>query len=253
MRRKRNKIPIKSSDDLKKMRTACVILKNTLKVVESMVAPGVTTKQIDSVAADFIFSKGAFPAFNGYNGFPGNVCVSVNDELIHGIPGPKIVKSGDIVSIDIGVKFNGMIADAARTFTVGAVPDDIRKLVASAETAFYDGCAVLKPGIKVGDLSFAIQNSCEKNGYGIVRTYVGHGVGKKLHETPEIPNFGKNGKGLVLPQNCTLAIEPMITIGSEKVRVLDDKWTVVTEDGLPCAHYENTVLITSNGCEVLTV
>ncbi len=253
MRRKRNIIPVKSSGDLKKMRTACAILRDTLLLVEKMIKPGITTADIDSVAADFIFSKGAYPAFKGYYGFPGNVCVSVNNELIHGIPGQRVINSGDIVSIDAGVKFNGMIGDAARTFTVGAVPDDIRKLVDSAKIAFDDGCAILKANIKVGDLSYAIQTSCQKNGYGVVRTYVGHGLGKKLHEPPEVPNFGKQGTGLVFPQNCTIAIEPMITIGSEKVRVLDDKWTVVTEDGLPCAHYENTVLITSNGCEVLTI
>jgi len=252
MRKKRNKIPIKSSDDLKKMRTACSILRDTLLLVEKMIKPGITTGEIDSVAADFIFSKGAYPAFKGYCGFPGNVCVSVNDELIHGIPGKRVVNSGDIVSIDVGVKFKGMIGDAARTFTVGAVPHDVRNLVDSVKNAFDDGIAVLKANVKIGDLSFAIQNSCEKNGYGVVKNYVGHGVGKKLHEPPEVPNFGKQGSGLVLPLNSTLAIEPMITIGSEKVRVLDDNWTVVTEDGLPCAHYENTVLITSNGCEVLT-
>jgi len=217
-----------------------------------MVKPGITTANIDAVAADFILSKGAYPAFKGYNGFPGNICVSINEELIHGIPGTREIRSGDIVSVDAGVKFKGMIGDAARTFTVGAVPQDVKGLVDSAKLAFEAACSVIKANIKVGDISYAIQSECEKNGYGVVRSYVGHGVGKSLHEPPEVPNFGKQGSGMTLPENCSLAIEPMITIGSERVKVLNDKWTVVTEDGLPCAHYENTVLVTSAGCEVLT-
>jgi len=251
--RRRQRIPVKTPEQQEEMREACRLTAQALLAVGSAIRPGVTTAVLDEIAGAFIASAGASAAFNGYRGFPADTCISINDELIHGIPGPRRLAVGDIVSVDLGVRRNGFFGDATRTFLVGAVPGDLRRLVETAKEAFAAACDVTRAGVRVGDISHAIQSFCEGRGYGIVRDYVGHGIGVALHEPPQIPNFGRRGEGPLVPAGATLAIEPMITLGSYKVRVLDDKWTVVTADGLPCAHYENTVLVTDSGCEVLTV
>lgn len=252
MARRKQRIPVKTEADLKKMRRACTLTAKTLQIIADAVKPGVTTLELDSIVLDFVFANGAIPAFYNYHGFPANVCISVNEEVIHGIPSERKLNNGDIVSVDFGVIIDGFYGDAARTFRVGAVPDDTDKLINITEQAFFQACKVLKAGVRLGNLSHTIQSFCESNGYGVVREYVGHGIGTNLHEPPQIPNFGNPGTGPVIPAGTTLAIEPMVTMGDFRVRVLEDGWTVVTADGLPSAHYENTVLVTENGCEILT-
>ena len=234
------------------MRRACYLTAKALQLAAEAVRPGITTFELDSILADFVIANNAIPAFYDYHGYPANACISVNEEVIHGIPGNRQLNLGDIVSVDFGVIIDGYYGDAARTFRVGAVPGDIDKLVKVTEQSFYEACKILKAGIRLGDVSHAIQTYCESHGFGIVRDYVGHGIGTNLHEPPQIPNFGKSGTGTVIPAGTTLAIEPMVTMGDYKIRVLDDGWTVVTRDGLPSAHYENTVLVTEKGCEILT-
>jgi len=252
MSARRQKIPVKTPDELVRMREACRIVAATTQEVLRLARPGVTTGDLDACAERVIGAAGATPTFKGYRGYPGCICVSINEELIHGIPGPRVIRAGDIVSVDIGVTYRGMIGDMARTVCIGAVPGDVAALVAGACDALTAACRMLRAGVCVGDLSHALQSFAEAQGYGIVRDYVGHGVGAALHEPPQIPNFGVPGSGLVIPAGATLAIEPMFTLGDHRVRVLSDKWTVVTHDGSPCAHYENTVLVTDDGCEVLT-
>ncbi len=242
----------KNAKELNHMRTACDIAAKVLAQIAREMRPGVVLKDVDEKAEKYICETGATPAFKGYNGFPASTCISLNEQLIHGIPDYRTIADGDIVSVDLGVKKNGYYGDVARTFIVGTVPDDVRKLVATVKDAFHAVCNMLKAGVRVGDISHTIQAYAEKRGYGIVREYVGHGIGRELHEAPQIPNFGYAHSGARIPANATIAIEPMITLGDYHVHVCDDKWTVVTADRMPCAHYENTVLVTDNGCEILT-
>jgi methionyl aminopeptidase len=248
----RHSIPVKTADELLRMRAAGRIAAEVMTAVAAEVRPGVTTGALDDLAYDLIRAAGAEPTFKGYHGFPGSMCISVNEELIHGIPGRRVINAGDIVSLDLGVTYAGMIGDLTRTVCVGVVPGDVAALVATAQAACDAACAVLRAGVRVGDLAHAIQTLCEARGYGVVRDFVGHGVGAQLHEPPQIPNYGAPGTGPVIPAGATLAIEPMITLGDHRIKVLADKWTVVTRDGLPSAHYENTVLVTATGCENLT-
>ncbi len=252
MSARRQKIPVKTPDELVRMRDACRIVAATMQEVLRLARPGETTGALDACAERVICAAGATPTFKGYRGFPGSICVSINEELIHGIPGPRVIRNGDIVSVDIGVTYRGMIGDMARTICVGAVPGDVAALVAGVRAALAGACRILRAGAQVGDLAHTLQCYADAHGYGVVRDYVGHGVGAALHEPPQIPNFGAAGSGMVIPAGATLAIEPMFTLGDHRVRVLSDKWTVVTHDGSPCAHYENTVLVTDGGCEVLT-
>ena len=247
-----HKIVVKTPEEQEKMRVACSLTGKVLAEIKKSIRPGMTTGMIDQLTEEIIISGGGKPSFKGYHGYPAAACVSVNEELIHGIPGNRELTGGDIVSVDVGVTCNGFIGDAARTFMVGPVPGDVQQLVTSAKDAFMAGCSVLRAGIRVGDISHAIQQCAEERGYGIVKSFVGHGVGRNLHEPPEIPNYGEPGTGQVIPAGATLAIEPMITLGEETVRILGDNWTVVTVDGLQCAHYENTVLVTETGYEILT-
>jgi len=253
MARRKHRIPVKSKSDILKMKRACALTAETLLFIADKLRPGISTAEIDNLITDFIFKKNAAPAFLNYRGFPASACISINEEVIHGIPADdKLLNHGDIVSIDFGVKLDGFYGDAARSFIIGAPPDDKKSLVDTAENAFFSACELLKPGVALGDISNRIQSVCEAEGYGVVRDYVGHGIGVKLHEPPQIPNFGTAGSGPIIPAGATLAIEPMVTLGHHKVHTLDDGWTVVTADGLPSSHYENTVLITDNGYEILT-
>lgn len=245
-------ITIKTPDEIAAMRRSGAITGELLRLIPTWIEPGVTTGEIDRRAEDFIRSNGAVPAFKGLYGFPGTVCASVNEEVVHGIPGERVLVSGDIISIDTGSVWQGMYSDAARTYPVGDVKPEILRLIAETEASFEAGVAQLKAGIRLGDVSHAIQSHAEKCGFGVVREYVGHGLGHKLHEAPDIPNYGKKGTGPVLAAGMTLAIEPMITFGKPGVRTLKNGWTVVTRDGLCCAHHENSVLVTEKGHEILT-
>ena len=247
-------ITIKSAKQIEKMRKACAITKEALDVIEKNILPGVSTKQLDKIAHDFIITKGGKPNFLNYNGFPGSICASVNDEVVHGIPDKHtVLKEGDIISIDMGTVLDGWHSDAARTFPVGKISDEAQKLIDVTRECFFEGVKHIKHGAKLGDVSAAIQQHAEAHGYGVVRDLVGHGVGQALHEDPSVPNFGKAGHGVRLAAGMTLAIEPMINEGTYKVELLDNDWTVVTADGKLSAHYENTVLVTRDGYEILTL
>lgn len=247
-------ITIKSAKQVEKMRASAKITKETLELIEKNIKPGVTTAQLDKIAHDYIISKGAKPNFLNYNGFPGSICASINDEVVHGIPSKRaVLKEGDIISIDMGAVLDGWHSDAARTFGVGKISADAQRLIDVTRESFFEGLKYLKHGAKLGDVSSAIQQYVESHGYSVVRDLVGHGIGTHLHEDPSVPNFGTAGKGVKLAAGMTIAIEPMVNEGHYKVCVLDDDWTVVTADGSLAAHYENTVLITKDGYEILTL
>lgn len=247
-------IKIKSQEEIELMREAGRITRDTLKVVENSIRVGISTKELDKIAYDYIKSQGATPSFKNYCGFPGSICASVNDTIVHGIPSNNIVlKEGDIISIDCGAKYKGYHGDAARTFFVGKVDAKVKRLVKITQQSFFEGIKDLKSGAFVGDISHRIQTFVEKNGYSIVRELVGHGVGSHLHEDPMVPNYGKAGSGPRLNANMVIAIEPMVNMGDKNVQFMSDGWTCKTRDGLPSAHYENTVLITEDGVEILTL
>ena len=247
-------IKIKSQEEIDLMREAGRITRDTLKVVENSIRVGISTKELDKIAYDYIKSQGATPSFKNYGGFPGSICASVNDTIVHGIPSNNIIlKEGDIISIDCGAKYKGYHGDAARTFPVGKIDAKVKKLIKVTEQSFFEGIKDLKSGAFVGDISHRIQTFVEKNGFSIVRELVGHGVGKQLHEDPMVPNYGKAGSGPRLNANSVIAIEPMVNMGEKEVVFMSDGWTCKTRDGLPSAHYENTVLITENGVEILTL
>lgn len=247
-------ISIKSAKQIQKMRESCKLTRELFLILEEKIRPGVTTMELDTIAYNFYKKHGATPNFLNYNGFPGTICASVNDEVVHGIPSRhRVLAEGDIISIDMGCILDGWHSDAARTFAVGRISDEAQRLIDVTRESFFKGIEVIKHGVKMGDVSWTIQNFLESNGYGVVRDLVGHGVGRSLHEEPEVPNFGKAGRGVRLAAGMTLAIEPMVTAGDYHVNVLDDDWTVVTRDGSLAAHYENTVAVTREGVEILTL
>lgn len=247
-------ISIKSAKQIEKMRESCKLTKELFLILEDKINPGVSTKELDTIAYNFYKKHGATPNFLNYNGYPATICASINDEVVHGIPSSKkILCDGDIISIDMGCILDGWHSDAARTFPVGKVSEEAQKLIDVTRESFFEGVKVIKHGVKLGDVSHTIQTFLEERGYGVVRDLVGHGVGRALHEDPEVPNFGKAGHGIKLASGMTLAIEPMVTAGDYHVGVLDDDWTVVTADRSLAAHYENTVVVTRDGCEILTL
>ena len=247
-------ISIKSSKQIDKMRESCKLTKELFLILEDKIKPGITTKELDTIAYEFYKKHGATPNFLNYNGYPATICASVNDEVVHGIPSHKtVLRDGDIISIDMGCILDGWHSDAARTFGVGKITDEAQKLIDDTKQSFFEGISVIKHGVKLGDVSHTIQTFLEERGYGVVRDLVGHGIGRELHESPEVPNFGTAGRGVRLAAGMTLAIEPMVTAGNYRVGVLDDEWTVVTADGSLAAHYENTVVVTRDGCEILTL
>jgi methionyl aminopeptidase len=244
---------IKNSEQMKLMRRAGIITAEALLCAREMVRPGISTFEIDEAIRRYIEKCGATPSFLGYNGFPGSACISVNEEVIHGIPSKrKILSDGDIVKIDVGARFRGYNGDSARTFPVGKVSDEALRLISVTEKSFYEAMAVTTDGCRLGDIGSAVENFVISNGFSVVRDYTGHGVGFDLHEDPMIPNHGKAGKGARLYAGMTVAIEPMVNYGREAVRVLRDGWTVVTADGKLSAHYENTVAITKGSPIILT-
>ena len=246
-------IAIKNGHEIECMRQAGKITAAARALAGEMVRPGVSTKTIDKAVHDYIISQGAKPSFLGYGGFPASACVSVNDTVIHGIPGGYILQDGDIVSIDVGAYYKGFHGDCAATYPCGTIRAEAQRLIDVTKQSFYEGIAFAKRGHRVSDISHAIQTYVESNGFSVVRTFVGHGVGAQLHEDPEVPNFGAPGRGPRLLPGMTLAIEPMVNMGGYEVKILKDKWTTVTVDGKLSAHYENTVLITDGEPEILTV
>ena len=246
-------IIIKNENQLAAMRQACRITAAARALAGEMVRPGISTKQIDKAVYDFIVSQGPKPSFLNYNGFPASACISVNSTIIHGIPGGYVLKEGDIVSIDVGAFYKGFHGDCAATFPCGTISAEAEKLIRVTQQSFYEGLRCAIPGHRVSDISHAIQTYVESNGFSVVRSFVGHGVGAQLHEEPEVPNFGAAGRGPRLLPGMTLAIEPMVNEGTYDVQVLKDRWTIVTADGKLSAHYENTVCITDGEPEILTV
>ena len=246
-------IAIKSGHELACMRQACKITAAARALAGEMVRPGVSTREIDKAVHDFIVSQGAKPSFLKYNGFPASVCISVNETVIHGIPGGYILKDGDIVSVDVGAYYKGFHGDCAATYPCGTISAQAQKLIDITKQSFFEGIRFAKKGHRVSDISHAIQTYVESNGFSVVRSFVGHGVGAQLHEEPEVPNYGAPGRGPRLIPGMTLAIEPMVNEGTYAVQILKDRWTTVTADGKLSAHYENTVLITDGEPEILTV
>jgi len=247
-------ITIKNSVEIEKMAKAGSILSDTMNVISEKIQPGVSAYMLDSLAEAYLLAHGCKPAFKGLYGFPYTICSSINHEVIHGFPTKeKILRDGDIISIDIGCQFEGYFSDMARTFMVGdKVPDNRKKLVAVTEEALNIAIQYAKPGNRIGDIGHAVQEYAEKHGYQVVKEYVGHGIGLAPHEDPQIPNFGTPHTGPIIKEGMTLALEPMINEGTDDVRILEDKWTVVTTDGKNSAHFEDTVLITSQKATILT-
>ena len=246
-------ITIKNEHELESMRQACKITAAARALAGEMVRPGVKTKEIDQAVYDYIVAQGAKPSFLNYNGFPASVCISVNSTVIHGFPGEYVLQEGDIVSIDVGAFYKGFHGDCAATFACGAISTEAQRLIDVTKQSFFEGIAFAKKGNRVQDISHAVQTYVESNGFSVVRSFVGHGVGRHLHEDPEVPNFGRPGRGARLVRGMTIAVEPMVNVGTAEVRILKDGWTVKTADGKLSAHYENTVLITDGEPEILTV
>ncbi|ADQ45860.1 methionine aminopeptidase, type I [Caldicellulosiruptor kronotskyensis 2002] len=246
-------ITIKSEAELDSMRAAGRIVAMVLKELEKLIQPGITTKELDEFAEEYIIKNGGIPSFKGLYGYPASICTSVNDEVVHGIPGMRRLEDGDIISIDVGVCVDGLHADAARTFAVGKISDTARFLIKVTEESFFEGIKNAVAGKRVGDISNSIQRYVESRGFSVVRDLVGHGIGRKFHESPQVPNFGKAGVGIRLIKNMTLAVEPMVNEGSYKVYTDKDGWTVKTLDGKLSAHYENTIIVTEGLPEIITL
>lgn len=245
-------IVCKSESELRHMREAGRIVAGTHRLMAQAVKPGITTGELDEIAEAYIRSQGAVPSFKGYNGFPASICASVNNELVHGFPGSRKLNEGDIISIDIGAEYEGYHGDSAWTYPVGDVSAEVRQLLAVTEQSLYAALALIRPDVRLSTVSHEVQRVVEAAGFSVVREFVGHGIGKDLHEEPEIPNYGLPDRGPMLKPGMVLCIEPMVNIGERYVRTLEDNWTVVTEDGSWCAHFEHTVAVTENGFEILT-
>ena len=248
---------IKTKEEIEKIRESCRIVADVLKLMKTAIRPGVTTRELDTLAEEYIYSQNAEPAFKGYgheknNLYPASICASVDDQVVHGIPGSYRLREGDIISVDVGAKKNGYYGDGAWTFEVGKVTEDKLRLMKITEESLYKGIEQAKPGNRVKDISSAVQTHVERAGFSVVRDLVGHGVGRELHEDPAIPNFVGRDSSPKLESGMTLAIEPMVNYGTYRVRIHDDGWTVSTQDGLPSAHFEHTVLVTENGPKILT-
>ena len=246
-------IYLKSGTDIAKMRESGKIVFETLELLRSHIKPGVSTLELDKIAYDFILSCGAKPSFKNYNGYPASICASVNNVIIHGIPSKStVLKEGDIISIDVGAVKDGFHGDAARTFGVGSINSEAQRLIDVTEQSFYEGLKYARHGERLGSISATIQQYVENNGFSVIRNYCGHGIGQKLHESPEIPNYGTFGRGIRLAKGMTIAVEPMVNYGKAETDLMGDGWTVKTRDGSLAAHYENTILITDGSPQLLT-
>lgn len=245
-------ITLKNPQEIEKMRKAGRVVASTLEALKAAAQVGMTTGDLDELARQKIAEVGAIPSFKGYHGFPGHICASVNEEVVHGIPGNRVLKEGDILSVDLGAIVEGYHGDSAITFPIGSISSEIQLLLQVTEESLYKGIQAAIVGNRLGDVSNAIQTYVDSYRFGIVREFVGHGIGSQMHEDPKIPNYGPPHQGPLLKAGMTLAIEPMVNLGTPDVRILDDQWTVVTRDGKPSAHFEHTILITENGPEILT-
>jgi methionyl aminopeptidase len=246
-------INIKSNRELELMRAAGSIVAETHEKLKEVIKPGISTKELDTIAEEYIRKCGAIPAFKGYEGFPASICTSINEQVVHGIPGTVILKEGDIIGIDIGAVYKDYYGDAARSYGIGIITDIAQKLIDVTKESFFKGIEYAVEGNRLSDIGFAIQKYVEQNGFSVVRDLVGHGIGKNMHEEPQVPNYGPKGKGPRLVAGMTVAIEPMVNEGRFHVKVLPDGWTVVTADGKLSAHYENTIAITKDAPEILTM
>lgn len=245
-------ISIKSTREIELMRKAGEIVGNTHKYLKQYIRPGVTTKELDNLANDFILKSGATPSFKNLYGFPGTICISINDEVVHGIPGNRKLKEGDIIKLDIGACYKGYHGDSAWSYPVGKISQKKQDLLNHTEEALYKGLEQVRDGVHLGDIGNAIEEYAKKYNLGVVKELVGHGIGSQVHEEPDVPNYGKKNTGPILKEGMTIAIEPMLNMGTADVAMLDDDWTIVTYDGLPSAHFEHTVLVTKDGYEILT-
>lgn len=236
------------------MKKAGEMTRDALNYAETLIKPGISTLELDKLVEKYIIDRGGIPSFLNYDGYPASICASVNEMVVHGIPSADIVlKEGDIISVDVGVIYKGYNGDAARTFPVGKISPQKERLIRVTRECFFEGIKHLKVGDRLGKLSHAIQVHAEKNGYSVVRELVGHGIGRRMHEPPNVPNYGKETDGPIVTKNACIAVEPMINMGKKEIGMLRDGWGIVTRDGLPSAHYENTILITENGVEILTL
>lgn len=245
-------IILKSSEEIRRLRRAGKLVADAHALVAEMIRPGVTTAELDEAVEQLIRKAGGIPTFKGYRGFPASICTSVDDEVIHGIPGSRRLEEGQIVSVDIGVTLDGFVGDSAWTYPVGAIAPDVQRLLQTTEEALYRGIEAARPGNRISDIGHAIQTWVERRGFSVVRDFVGHGVGREMHEEPQVPNFGPPGRGPRIKPGMCLAIEPMVTMGKHHVRILDDQWTAVTVDGSLAAHFEHTIIVTPDGPEILT-
>lgn len=245
-------IVLKRPEEIEKIRTSNIIVSEILQELGKKIKPGITTLELDRYSEELAKKRGATPAFKGYRGYPFALCTSVNSEVVHGMPSSRVLRSGDIISLDFGARYQGYFGDAALTVPVGEVSEEARRLLKATEKSLYDGIQQARAGNRLGDISAAVQRRVEAAGFSVVRDFVGHGIGKELHEEPQIPNYGVRGRGIELKSGMVLAIEPMVNAGTYKVRILPDGWTVVTEDGRLSAHFEHTVAITSDGPVILS-
>lgn len=245
-------ISIKSDREIELMKEAGRLVGETHKYLKQFIKEGITTIELDKLAEDFIRKNGGIPTEKGYEGYPASICASVNDEVVHGIPGKRKLKNGDIITIDMVISYKGYQADSAWTYAVGEISKEKKYLMEHTEKALYEGLKQVKPGNRLGDVSHAIQEYAESHNLSVVRELSGHGIGTEMHEDPDIPNYGKKGTGIVLKKGMTLAIEPMLNLGKRDIAILNDDWTIVTLDGSDSAHYEHTVVVTSDGCEIIT-
>lgn len=246
-------ILIKSDSEIEYMRQAGKVVARTLAKIEEVIKPGISTRHVDAIAEEFILQQNAIPAFKGLYGFPATLCISVNEEVVHGIPGDRVLQEGDIVSVDCGAIINGFNGDAARTFPVGNISGKLKELIDVTTQSFFEGIKFARVGNRLEDMSHAIQIYVESHGFSVVRDYVGHGIGRAMHEDPQVPNYGKPHRGVRLAKGMCLAVEPMVNLGGYRVKTLSNEWTVVTIDKSPSAHYENTIAILDNGPEILTM
>lgn len=245
-------ITIKSKDEIELLKVAGGIVWDTHQYIKDFIKPGITTKELNDLAEDFILKQGATPSFKNLYGFPGTICISINDEVVHGIPGKRKLKEGDIITLDIGACYKGYHGDSAWTYPVGKISKEKEQLMKDTEEALYQGLSVIKEGAHVGDIGHAVSKYAHEHNLGVVEELCGHGVGTAVHEDPDVPNFGKEGTGPVLKEGMVIAVEPMLNLGTKEIYMLEDDWTIITADGLPSAHFEHTVAVTKEGYTILT-
>ncbi len=245
-------ISIKSSDEIELLRVAGSVTGDTHNYLKKFIKPGITTGELDKLAYDYILSRGCTPSFKGYDGFPGTICASVNDEVVHGIPGDRVLQEGDIITLDIGACYKGYHGDSAWTYPVGKISKKCEDLLEWTRESLFEGLSVIKDGAHIGDIGAAVSKCARRHNLGVVKELVGHGVGSDVHEEPDVPNYGFAGTGPVLKEGMVIAVEPMLNLGTPKIYILDDDWTIITADGKPSAHFEHTVLVTKDGYEILT-